>query len=242
MSRRRSNMLEAFQATASNQETADRTPVRDLFSKSPLGGGMGKGAGSGAGFRVPLAISFLGTLALGFLLGRLSAPGSTVIAGEDAGLATGVGEDLAWLTEREAGSEGQAREGQGSSADSAAVAVNTREGVAAPADPVLPTGSPSPGDAAMFDLANRVTLRVIYYSQDEKERVWETHNYLVQRGLPVGRPVDVGRIIVLLVGAAPGAAGLAELKTRLRAMEGPNHEAGAFKGAYVVNIDSDVER
>ncbi|MDP6519866.1 MAG: hypothetical protein QF411_08195 [Planctomycetota bacterium] len=246
MSRRRSNMLEAFQATDSSSEQATKSSPADLFSGGPA---LGEG---GVGRRAPVIIMFLGTLALGFLLGRLSAPGATVLAGEEVDTAEG-GRALSWLEERGAGAgpevrDAGARDAGARAAEQAALmgAMESAEtsGVTSPA-PAATTGADlpaSPGNAGLWDMANRVTLRVIYYAEDEEQRAWETHDYLAQRGLPVGSPVRTGRIIVLLVGAAPGADGLNELKTSMRALEGPNRENGAFKGAYVVNIDSYLDR
>jgi hypothetical protein len=231
MSRRRANMLEAFEASTKMEGETGQEEDSNLFS-----GTGSPAAAHGPGKRLPGVVMLLGTLALGFLIGRLSAPAGTVTAGPASEEEPGT---LPWLAERE-GEEGAA---------GAPLTVVPAPEIAEPSPSsaegettTMALGTASPGNAGLMDPANRVTLRVIYYAEDEEDRAWETHDYLVDQGLPVGSPVRTGRIIVLLVGAASGAGELEGLKGRLRTLPGPHNESGAFKGAYVVNIDSYIER
>lgn len=237
MSRRRSNMLEAFQASTAQAEEAEDGGGPDLFSGTRSRPFMGPGS------RLPGALLVFGTLVLGFLIGRFSAPSATVAAGPGEVNEPGA---LPWLADRATGGSGAAEPAvSGGSAEAsetgAPLPPSPEENADAGAE-ASAWGSTSPGNADLMATANRVTLRVIYYAEDEEDKAWLTHDYLVIQGLPVGSPVRTGRIIVLLVGAAPGAGELEGLKGRLRSLPGPNNEAGAFKGAYVVNIDSYIDR
>jgi hypothetical protein len=104
----------------------------------------------------------------------------------------------------------------------------------------------SANDLRFLDKANRVTVMAIQYPNTPQGRglAEKARAYLDGAGLPVISPVERGKDIVVLVGAAPDTSGLQQIRTKLRATPGPppQNEPGAFDDAYYVNIDDWIER
>ena len=101
-------------------------------------------------------------------------------------------------------------------------------------------------DLRFLDKANRITVMAIQYpnTPQGKGLAEKTRAYLDGAGLPVISPVERGKDIVVLVGAAPDTSGLQQIRTKLRATPGPppQNEPGAFEDAYYVNIDDWFDR
>jgi len=99
-------------------------------------------------------------------------------------------------------------------------------------------------DEALFDAANRYTVIAVTYglSSEQQAYAWETHRHFRARGLPVATPVGDGSNVYVLVGAAPTAAELEAVRDRVRAMTAPDGRAGQYASAYVVPIESVLDR
>jgi len=111
--------------------------------------------------------------------------------------------------------------------------------------PAQPTAAAAKGaDAALLDPNNRWTLLAVTYgnSPANRELARSTAEYLRKQGLPAAEPVQSGKNVVVLVGAAPTSGGLFELQTALRALPGPSGRARDFATAYPVDINSWLER
>jgi hypothetical protein len=104
----------------------------------------------------------------------------------------------------------------------------------------------SANDLRFLDTANRITVMAIQYPNTAQGRglAEKARAYLDGAGLPVISPVERGKDIVVLVGAAPDTSGLEQIRTKLRATPGPppQNEPGAFEDAYYVNIDDWIDR
>ena len=270
MSPRKSNMLEAFRASDSlSADPAARSVGVKADAPRPLVKPAGLGptpfdsassvwapsvwASADWVARAPIfliaTLVGLGLLGGAYWLGKLSvgaAPGGESASGEvwaagevDRWDYPDPGSGSAPEGVREAGSD----RGEPSSATGASSP--------APEPSELPDELDANGrtadDRSFYDKSNRFTVRAIYYGNTPKgrRRALTTYRYLRGLGLPTIAPIDQGDIIVLCIGAEPRREGrLAELSDRLRAFPGPppRSEAGAFAGAYFVNIDDVVER
>ena len=99
-----------------------------------------------------------------------------------------------------------------------------------------------------FDKANSVTLRVIYYGNDEhgQQRAYEAARHLEDMGFPVVNPIQKGKYVYVCVGAAPSKSDdrLMEYQRQLQLVAGPKPygKPGDYASAFVYNIDKLVTR
>jgi len=108
----------------------------------------------------------------------------------------------------------------------------------------------SAADRAFMNPANKVTVQVIQYLNDEAgmTRALATLDHLRrQEGLPAVGPIVRGRHLILAAGSAPRPSDLEQLLAYVRGLRGPTPRAGGaaaspFASAYVVNIDDLVQR
>lgn len=235
MSPRKPNMLEAFQASARADESAQAasaqaaTPPDDPGAGGPLAGGddaprphaveglMGTRRRSGAGRALGVALAVLLGMALLFVAGR----------------------ELSGLTR----AAGPAEPGDRAEAGPE-LAVPERT-------PATPSGAEpepqelTPDDLAFLSRGNRFSVRAIQFDADERgERLaYESYLYLREQGLPAVTPLTQGEVLVICVGAEPEQNGrLRDLRTRLHELAGPppRSEPGAFDSAYIVNISDQI--
>jgi hypothetical protein len=111
----------------------------------------------------------------------------------------------------------------------------------------IPAASPGSAarpraDLALWDRANRYTLVVVTYAKGREDYAWATHDYLSEKALPVCTPIEKGKNLVVLMGAAPTSEALATLQRTVRELPGPNGEKRPFDDAYVEKIDTLVDR
>ena len=101
---------------------------------------------------------------------------------------------------------------------------------------------------AFFDKAHSVTLRVIYYGNDEhgQQRAYEAARHLEDMGFPVVNPIQKGKYVYVCVGAAPSKSDdrLMEYQRQLQLVAGPKPygKPGDYASAFVYNIDKLVTR
>ena len=95
---------------------------------------------------------------------------------------------------------------------------------------------------ALDDPANQYTLVAATYGKSRLEYAWRNVDYLKSKGLPVFDPVDQKRYIVVLVGAGPDRASLADLERRVQALDGPDGERRPYADAYPYRIDKLLDR
>jgi len=95
-------------------------------------------------------------------------------------------------------------------------------------------------DSALYDAANKYTLVVEAYSKTSPDFAWATHDHLKEEGLDVFPPVASGNLLLVLVGAAPRSADLAEVEARVRKLERDGKKE--YDDAYRQPIDKLISR
>jgi hypothetical protein len=101
-------------------------------------------------------------------------------------------------------------------------------------------------ERAFMDKANKYTLRLIQYKNDEaglKAARAACDVLLNREGLPVVGPIVRGEILLVCAGYASKQPDLDSLRTYVRELRGvSNKNDKPFAGAYVVNIDDVIRR
>jgi hypothetical protein len=236
MAKRKENMLEAFQASATDDdagrepEPADvggpfAPPVRAPAESAPSRARRARVEPDLA--LAPVAMPFgsvtfliiqILLLAGAFALGRLTAPPGA-LAGPPGSVSSEQETSLPVETESEAKQEIETP-----AAESATKQVEQL----------------TDDDRAFKDPENRVTIQVIQYNiVDEWRRTlaWQAYDYLKDRGLPVVQPCTVGDSLFVYVGAARAKAELNQtLETVRKTPRGPNSKGDTFSDAYITNI------
>jgi len=98
------------------------------------------------------------------------------------------------------------------------------------------------------DKANAVTLRVIYYGDDEQgqRRAYQTALHLEEMGFPVVNPIVKGGYVYVCVGAAPSKndPDLMRYQRELQLVPGPKPygKPGDYASAFPYNIDKLITR
>ena len=104
----------------------------------------------------------------------------------------------------------------------------------------------SPTDQAFMDLANRFTVRLAQYNNDEggMRKASETAEFLKKLAIPVVSPIAKGKHIILAAGAKPRAGDLDALLKVVKAQHGTGGQEKQlpFASAYIDNIDALVQR
>jgi len=101
---------------------------------------------------------------------------------------------------------------------------------------------------AFMDKENLVTLRVIYYDDDEQgqRRAYETAKHLEEMGFPVVNPIVKGDYVYVCVGAAPSKSDpdLMRYQRELQLVPGPKPygKPGDYASAFYSNIDKLINR
>ncbi len=237
MSKRKENMLEAFQASATGDvEGRAQEPTYVGGPFAPPSAPPDEPPGLGARERrsrvepdlalAPVAMPFgsvtfliiqILLLAGAFALGRLTTPQATLAGPAGPGEnPTDPGSPL--VSETESSSEPE---------------------VTLPPETQKKVDQLTDFDRAFRDPANRLTIQVIQYNiVDEWRRTlaWQAYDYLKDRGLPVVQPCKQGDNLFVYVGAARTKAELAQtLEIVRKTPRGPSSK-DTFSDAYVVNI------
>ena len=96
--------------------------------------------------------------------------------------------------------------------------------------------------------ANAVTLRVIYYGDDDQgqRRAYQTALHLEEMGFPVVNPIVKGDYVYVCVGAAPSKSDseLMRYQRELQLVPGPKPygKPGDYASAFPYNIDKLIKR
>jgi hypothetical protein len=269
-SSRSKNLLEAFQATKSAEEPTvrERKLPRNPTSSSParVSGPFAGGAPLEGGsllesevrvartaaprnaleelarepwkFGLALGVLLLLTFSFGLWVGGDSGVGAQESNGVSDGprgdgrLDAGLDPSGSTPSSR-TGGEGAPAPG-GRSSDSGAVAGNDKAGA----------GATPPDDAALYDPANKYTVKVIEYVRNERnlQWAWGTYDHLVEQGLPVFSVQGSDDSLFLFVGAAPARDDLFALRDKIRETTGPDGRRLDFERALIVPIKSYIKR
>jgi hypothetical protein len=101
-------------------------------------------------------------------------------------------------------------------------------------------------DKAMMDPANKFTIQLIQYKNDDagQKRARETAEYLRKQAIPVVSPISYGKNVLVVADAKPRKDDLAALLKHVQALPGPppQDKQTPFSSALVVNIDKIVKR
>jgi hypothetical protein len=218
MTSRRKNLLEAFKrsdAPGAPPPAPPREPppttVGDLFGQA---GARPPRAGGRPAWLLPLVGMAL-TFVLGFLIGR-GAP-RAARAGE-----------------------GEAPAGEPPPLARPANQPRSFQRQPAATDAPKAAGEPRIEESALFDARNAWTVIVASYSLSNKDLAWATYQHLRDAELAVFPPVESRNLVVVLVGAAPTAAALADTEAAVRALVREGKKA--YADAYAARIDTLIPR
>jgi len=104
----------------------------------------------------------------------------------------------------------------------------------------------SPVDKAFMDPANKFTIQLIQYKDDDagQKLARDTAEFLRKQAIPVVSPVRLGKSVVLFADAKPKTSDLAGLLQHVKSLSGPppQEKRTPFSSALVVNIDDVVKR
>jgi len=97
----------------------------------------------------------------------------------------------------------------------------------------------TPMDEAFLDPENRYTIRTISYGRSpmEEDLAFKAYDHMRTEGLPVVTPLGFGEHLMIFVGAAPTRPEIDDLLKEVKSTRGPASDPGAFRSAYVVNIE-----
>jgi hypothetical protein len=225
MANRGKNLLEAFShAKGDGAPTEVKAPPSRVESVSRSDTSLPGGDGVLSSI-APLVLGAVVLLALGFVLGRITAEPEGVQAGEPRTGEPGAG--ATWSAEDRG---------------------------ARPAPMPVPPAIVEPAGGGLsvpqqklIDPANRFTTCAILYDDNDQNRQLAsvTAGHLIQSGFTdtVAYPYDNGEraVIYVLVGMAPDYDTVAEQLVRLKQTNGPGGRRD-FESAYVVEIDALITR
>lgn len=101
-------------------------------------------------------------------------------------------------------------------------------------------------DKALMDPANKFTIQLIQYKDDEAGRklALDTAAFLRKQAIPVVSPISLGKNVILVADAKPRTEDLAALLKHVKVLAGPppQDKQTPFSSALVVNIDKIVKR
>jgi hypothetical protein len=95
-------------------------------------------------------------------------------------------------------------------------------------------------DSALFDPKNQYTVVAGAYSKTSPDFAWATHDHLAEEGFDVFPPVASGNLLLILVGAAPSRADLADVEARVEKLERDGKKP--YDDAYRQPIDQLISR
>jgi hypothetical protein len=96
----------------------------------------------------------------------------------------------------------------------------------------------------LYDAALRYTVVVATYANTtiQQEYAWNTHDHLAAAGLEVFPPLSTGGKVVVLAGASRSSDDLKGLQARICSLDGWDGRTGAYKTAYIEQIDKLIDR
>jgi hypothetical protein len=236
-------MLEAFKASSEEpvSSTEEGAPSQPASASAPAA--RAKARGGVPDVAPELFALVLGVLVVGsFFLGRWSVNTSVQASSGESTLTSGAAEEPIFFDATAGGREPEERE-----SEPQAVEVIKPQPVASERSAV----SVSPLEVnhkAFMDPANTMTIRVIYYDDDDdgREKAFQTATYLGELGFPAMIPVRKGGNVFVFVGAAPKKDDpeLLRIQRELRLVVGPppSSNSGDFESAYVYPIDRVIQR
>lgn len=249
MAKRKENMLEAFQASAGEEPEGREIAPSALDVGGPFAPAAEvrvprlrerrPAAGDSDLALAPVAMPF-GSLTF-VLIQILLLAGSFALGRLTAGHTAEANTDGAALEPAEASSHVP------SEIESAALeAAAKNETAAQPQGEAAASKGEAQGSLTEFDRAfqnpdNRFTIQVIQYGDAKSDwmrtMAYRAYDHLFARGLPVVKPMAVGKHLIIFVGAARNKADLEETLAVVRKTPGPDRgERDAFSSALVVNI------
>jgi len=231
---RQKNMLEAFQASSHESPTESGGASQETSSASTVSRRAKPGLPDVAPelFAVIFSVLIIGS----FFLGRWSATGTVQAAPERTPASEEVVMTPAFMGE--------------SDATPALMSEPVMEEVPA-AKPVSEPGTMSLMEQHTSDFMNKenaVTLRVIYYGDDEQgqRRAYQTALHLEEMGFPVVNPIVKGDYVYVCVGAAASKNDqeLMRYQRELQLVPGPKPygKPGDYASAFPYNIDKLITR
>lgn len=233
-------MLEAFQASSS----LESTPTSGEESQEP---GSAPKAQQGANRVLPdvapgfFAVVLCVLVISSFFLGRWSV-GTTVQAADDEKGERTPSAEVAFA--QPTTDMGEATTASAATEDIEPLADSALQPIVTP-DLLSPIERHT---QAFMDPANVVTLRVIYYVDDEdgQRRALETALHLEAMGFPAVNPIQKGKYVYVCVGAAPtkNDPDLLRYQRELQLVPGPKPygKPGDYLSAYTYNIDKLITR
>jgi len=232
------NLLEAFR-DAGGSGSEERTSSAGPFAGPPAGSKKKSSPPSPSPARTPgektplpswVPLVLVGALCfvLGLMVGRQSGTGEEEVqAGGSGGGAT------------EVANPSTARHDESARYQPSTPPTNPRTNPSSTG--TQPTTAPDPTIAALQDPANQHTIVAVTYGGSQDDSARATMRYFRDLGLPASPPVKSGSYLLVLVGASPTKAGLADLLRRVQGAE-DQHGAKPFKDAYLTEIDKLVQR
>jgi len=106
----------------------------------------------------------------------------------------------------------------------------------------VPAGDATPRieESPLFDPQNLWTVVVAAYSNSSEDLAWATYEHLSDQELSVFPPIQSGKVLIVLVGAAPTSAELADTEAAVRALVRDGQKA--YDTAYRARIDKLIPR
>jgi len=236
-------MLEAFKASSEEPVSSTEEGAPSQAHPVPAPAVRSKASGGLPDVAPELFAAVLGVLVVGsFFLGRWSANTSVQASSGESTLSSGATEEPVFFDATQGYDEPEARE-----PEPRVVEVSKPQ----PATSERAAGSKSALEVnheAFMDPANTMTIRVIYYADDDegREKAFQTATYLGELGFPAMIPVRKGGNVFVFVGAAPKKddPDLLRIQRELRLVVGPppSSNSGDFESAYVYPIDRAIQR
>ena len=228
-------MLEAFQASSNESSPESEGPSQET-NNAPTMRRKAKGGLPDVAPEV-FAVTFSALIIGAFFLGRWSVGGAVQAAPETAsGVEAHVSPPALVMSEPEEleplSSEPERAEAPAPAPVSEPVSMSLME----------------QHTQVFMDKANMVTLRVIYYGDDEQgqRRAYQTAMHLEEMGFPVVNPIVKGDYVYVCVGAAPSKSDpdLMRYQRELQLVPGPKPygKPGDYASAFPYNIDKLINR
>jgi len=236
-------MLEAFKASSEEPVSSTEEGAPSQAHPVPAPAVRSKASGGLPDVAPELFAVVLGVLVVGsFFLGRWSANTSVQASNGESTLSSGSNEEPVFFDATQGYDEPEARE-----PEPRVVEVSKPQ----PATSERAAGSKSALEVnheAFMDPANTMTIRVIYYDDDDdgRAKAFQTATYLGDLGFPAMIPVRKNGHVFVFVGAAPKKDNpeLLRIQRELRLVVGPppSSNSGDFESAYVYPIDRAIQR
>ena len=236
-------MLEAFKASSEDPVSSTQEGAPSQPHSAPAPAVRSKAGGGLPDVAPELFAAVLGVLVVGsFFLGRWSVNTSVQASSGESELSSEVAEEPIFFDATEGIEQPEVGE-----TELRAVEASKPQPMASERAPVSKSALEVNHEAFM-NPANTMTIRVIYYTDDDdgRAKAFQTATYLGELGFPAMIPVRKGGHVFVCVGAAPKKDNpeLLRIQRELRLVVGPppSSNSGDFESAYVYNIDNLIQR